>query len=469
MTPLLLLLALAHAPCTPPSPAAGVVDARGAAAYVNAGEMEMAAGAVRAAAFAYGAALRLDASNLRAREGLARACARLREDDAVEAASAHLDAARPREALASLKEVTEDSARADDAALLRALALMELGEDTAAHTALAPATRSPGAAGTARLLEAVLAFRADRAGEAEALLVGVREGRARTSAEALLPLLRRDERLRLSAAVRAGWDGNLARVPEGADESGADGATALEASVSWTPTGARGPLLGANALLSRQLTQHAFDAMVVDAHGGWRLGWGEALAGASYSQLGGSPYLMALRLDVAARREVGGLLLQAEYGVRRELFLRELAPVLSSQDSGFSGWRHVGGAGVAWWRAPLLLRAGWRLEADRADAAFYSFVEHGPEAGLTLLTESGVAVGLELRAAARRFLDVDPSFGTLRADGVLGATLTASLPMGAHWSWLASLQGTRVVSTLPAFTHGRVAAALGLRYTLGVP
>lgn len=510
----LLLVALsapiAEGPCSdvpaalPPAADGGAPQGGGrvdpaAAAYLAAGRAEWEAGEARGAAHAFREALRLSPDASEAREGLRGACARLAEEDALAEATAHLEAERPREALAALTGVRPDGPLAAAAALLRASAHLALGEDTRAREALAPALPGPQARGAsaadalgeeeaqaAQLLAAVVALREGRGGEAARALAAVRDARdprLRARAQGLLPLLPDAHRVHLSAALLGTWDSNLLRRPStataGAEGAASDGAGLLEASALWTPQGPwQGPRLGLALLGGKQARLAQFDAAQAALVAGWRLPGADVAAGADVALLGGAPFQRSLWLGASGRLSLGEgpWLLGGDVEARRQDFLQEEDATAQA----FSGWRQQAGLALGFTSGPLLLSAGWRAGLDVAQVSFFSLLEHGPTLGLEWAAGGAAGEGLQLALALsgadRRYLAADPAFTTTREarrEWQLGAALSAALPLSSGLSLVGLVQAglvrSQVAALVPLFDHGRVAGTLGLRWSGGLP
>ncbi|WP_257462201.1 hypothetical protein [Archangium lipolyticum] len=444
MSPGLLVAALLAEPglCGPvvseasPDPAA-------AATYMEVAEAELAAGDRDTALVAWREVLRRDPSNARALaafESLCRQTSPAREDEAA-------------------------------ASLLSGLSLFEQGEDGAAAAAFQEALTAPELVDTASFFLGVLALREGHASEAgsffDAAAASSDAGLARR-AEALRLLAAREGRVALSVRLGSEYDSNVDLAPDGTRRQGgsADGVGAGLAELRLRPWGQRGPYARVSGSYRGHLRLRGFDL----GGAGGSLGWahlGSALQltaeyGFDFLALGGTPYLLTHRLQVAARAPVGPVVLDGSWAVRREDF----------QDAvyaDYAGWRSTARLDAEWSPVePLTLSAGWYGAWLRTYELALGFLEHGPRVELRLRPRPGLRFLAEVGYTLRGYQNFDNPLGIRREDGYFDAGALVEWDVAAHWSLQASVGWRGASSNVAELSYGRLVGGLGLVWSRGL-
>jgi Tfp pilus assembly protein PilF len=440
--------------CGPVTPE-GPPDPAAAAPYVEVAEAEQATGDRETALVAWREVLRRDPRNARARAALKVLC---RETPA---------ASRPSARPGGNTAPHEDEA----AALLSGLSLFERGEDEAATASFRQALAEPQLADTASFFLGLMALREGRASEAGTFFTT-----AAASSDA--GLARRAEELRLRAgregrvalSVRLGseYDSNVDLAPDGTrrQSGSADGVGLGLAELRLRPWGQRGPYALISGQYRGHLSFHDFDL----AGAGGTLGWahlGSAVQltgeyGFDFLALGGSPYLRAHRLQVAARAPVGPVVLDGSWAVRREDFQ-------DTAYAGYDGWRNTARLDAEWSPAEsLTLSAGWSGGYLRTYDLALGYLEHGPRAGLRLRLRPGLRFVGEAGYTLRDYENFDNPLGARREDGFLDAGAALEWDVSRSWSLQASVGWRGASSNIAALSYGRFVGGLGLVWSRGL-
>jgi hypothetical protein len=178
--------------------------------------------------------------------------------------------------------------------------------------------------------------------------------------------------------------------------------------------------------------------------------------------LGGAPYLLAHRLQGAARAPVGPVVLEGSAAVRREDFLE-------SEFSGYSGWRSTARLDVEWSPADsLTVSAGWAGGLLRTFDLALGYLEHGPRAGVRLGLRPGLRVLGEVGYSLRGYQNFDNPLGARREDGYLDAGAVLEWDVARSWSVQASVGWRGASSNVPELAHGRFTGGLGLVWSRGL-
>lgn len=443
MSPGLLVAALLAEPglCGPVTPE-GTPDPAAAAPYVEVAEAEQAAGERETALVAWREVLRREPRNARARAALKSLCG---DTDAREEAAA--------------------------ASLISGLALFERGEDAAAAVAFREALAAPELVDTASYFLGVLALREGRAGEAgtylDAAVASSDAGLSRRAGELRLRAAR-EGRVALSVRLGSEYDSNVELVPDGTVRPGGsgDGVGVGLAELRLRPWGDDGPYARATGHYRGHLRFHDFDL----AGAGGVLGWGHLGArlqlsaeyGFDWLALGGAPYLLAHRLQVAARAPVGPVVLEASGAVRREDFREDAY-------AGYSGWRGTARLDAEWSPTePLTLSAGWYGGLLRTYDLALGYVEHGPRAEARLRLRPGLHVVGEVGYTLRGYQNFDNPLGARREDGYLDAGAAAEWDVAANWSLRASVGWRGASSNVAELAYGRFTGGLELVWSRGL-
>lgn len=444
MNPGLLVAALLAEPglCGPVTPLASP-DPAAAAPYVEVAEAEQAAGATETALVAWREVLRREPRNARARAALKKLCQA--DTDAEEEAAA--------------------------ASLLSGLSLFERGEDAAAAAAFREALSEPELVDTASFFLGVLALREGRASEAgvffDAAAASPDEGLARRAEELRLQAAR-EGRVALSVRLGSEYDSNVDLAPDGTRRRGgsADGVGMGFAELRLRPWGQRGPYARLSGNYRGHLSFHGFDM----AGAGGALGWAHvgpvlqlsAEYGVDSLSLGGAPYLLAHRLQGAARAPVGPVVWEGSMAVRREDFL-------DTAYSGYSGWRSTARLDVEWNPSEsVTLSAGWSGGLLRTYDLALGYLEHGPRAGLRLGLRPGLRVLGEVGLSRRGYQNFDNPLGALRQDVSLEAGAVLEWDVARNWSVQASVGWRGVSSNVPELGYGRFTGGLALVWSRGL-
>ncbi len=435
--------------CGPVTPEAST-DPAAAASYVEVAEAEQAAGNRETALVAWREVLRREPRNTRARAALKALC---RETPAASTPS---------------EKGEEDPAAA---ALLSGLSLFERGEDEAAAASFRQALAAPELADTASFFLGLMALREGRASEASAFFTT-----AAASSDA--GLARRAEELRLQAgregrvtlSVRLGseYDSNVNLVPDDTrlKSGSADGVGLGLAELRLRPWGQRGPYARVSGQYRGHLSFHDFDM----AGAGGSLGWAHLGAsvqltaeyGFDFLVLGGSPYLSAHRLQVAARVPVGPVVLDGSWSVRREDFQ-------DTAYSGYDGWRNTARLDAEWSPAePLMLSAGWYGAYLRTFDLALGYFEHGPRAGLRLSPRPRLRFVGEAGYTLRGYENFDNPLGAQREDGYLDAGAALEWDVSRSWSLQATVGWRGASSNVATLSYGRFVGGLGLVWSRGI-
>jgi tetratricopeptide (TPR) repeat protein len=443
VNPGLLVAALLAEPglCGPVTPE-GTPDPAAAAPYVEVAEAEQAAGERETALVAWREVLRRDPRNARAKAALKSLCG---NEDAREEAAA--------------------------ASLLSGLALFERGEDAAATVAFQEALAAPELVDTASFFLGVLALREGRAGEAgsffDAAAASSDAGLARRAGELRLRAAR-EGRVALTVRLGSEYDSNVDLVPDGTARQGgsADGVGAGLAELRLRPWGERGPYARVTGHYRGHLRFHDFDLAGAAGALGWaHLGARLQLSaeyGFDWLALGGAPYLLAHRLQVAARAPVGPVVLEASGAMRREDFLEDVY-------SGYSGWRSTARLDAEWSPAErLTLSAGWYGGLLRTYDLALGYVEHGPRAELRLRLRPGLHVLGEVGYTLRGYQNFDNPLGARREDGYFDAGAGAEWDVAANWSLRATVGWRGASSNVSELSYGRFTGGLELVWSRGL-
>jgi tetratricopeptide (TPR) repeat protein len=412
--------------CGPVTPEA-TRDPAAAAPYVEVAEAEQAAGNRETALVAWREVLRKDPRHARAREALEALC-------------------------------REEPASPGAAALLSGLSLFERGEDAAAEVAFREALAEPELVDTASFFLGLMTLREGRTSEAEAFFDAAAassdEGLARHARE-LRVRAAREGRVALSVRLGGEYDSNVDLAPDGTrrQAGSADGVGTGLVELRLRPWGQRGPYARVSGHHRGHLSYRDFDL----AGAGGALGWahvGPALQlsteyGFDFLALGGTPYLLAHRLEASASG-------------RREDF-REAAY------AGYAGWRTTARLDAEWSPVEsLTLSAGWYGGHLRAYDLAHGFLEQGPRVGLRLRPSPGVRVLGELGYTARGYRNFDNPLGARREDGYLDASAVVEWDVAEHWSFQASAGWRGASSNVEELSYGRFVGGLGLVWSRGV-
>ncbi|MCY1073298.1 hypothetical protein [Archangium lansingense] len=441
----LLVAALLAQPglCGPVTPLA-TPDPAAAALYVEVAETEQAAGDRETALIAWREVLRRDPRNARARKALKSLCQ---------------------------SDTAEEQAEAAAASLLSGLSLFERGEDKAAAVAFHEALSEPELVDTASFFLGVLALREGRASEAgtffNAAVVSSDEGLARRAEELRLQAAR-EGRVALTVRLGSEYDSNVDLAPDGTRRQGgsADGVGMGLAELRLRPWGQRGPYARVSGNYRGHLRFHGFDL----AGAGGALGWAHlgpvlqlsAEYGLDYLALGGAPYLLAHRLQGAARAPVGPVVVEGSAAVRREGFL-------DATYEGYSGWRSTARLDVEWSPTEsLTVSAGWSGGLLRTYDLALGFFEHGPRAGLRLGLRPGLRILGDMGYSLRGYQNFDNPLGARREDGSLDAGAVLEWDVARNWSVQASVGWRGASSNIPELAYGRFTGGLGLVWSRGL-
>lgn len=452
MSPGLLVAALLAEPglCGPVTPDASP-DPAAAAPYVEVAEAEQATGDRETALVAWREVLRRDPRNARAHAALRALC---REHSSPQPVPSPV----PREEKAA-------------AALLSGLSLFERGEDEGAAVAFREALAEPELVDTASFFLGLLALREGRASEAgtffQAAAASSDAGLARR-AEELRLRAGREGRVALSVRLGSEYDSNVDLAPDGTRRQGgsADGVGTGLAELRLRPWGQRGPYARVSGSYRGHLRSHDFDL----GGAGGALGWehlGPALQvsaeyGFDFLALGGAPYLLAHRLQVAARAPVGPVVLDASWAVRREDFREALY-------AGYAGWRNTARLEAEWSPTEsLTLSAGWSAGHLRTYDLALGFLEQGPHAGLRLRPRPGLRVLAEAGYTWRGYQNFDNPLGARREDDSLDASAVVEWDVSARWSLQASVGWRGASSNVSELSYGRFVGGLGLAWSRGL-
>ncbi|HZI13889.1 MAG TPA: hypothetical protein VE153_26165 [Myxococcus sp.] len=446
MSPGLLVAALLASSdlCAPVTPEASA-DPAEAAPYVEVAEAEQATGDPETALIAWREVLRRDPRHARARAAMKSLCRG--------------------------KSATREEGEEEAAALLSGLSLLERGEDASAALAFRKALAAPELADTASLFLGLLALRGGRAEEARAFFTTAAAssdaGLARRAGELRLRA-EREGRVMLSVRLGSEYDSNVNLTPDDTRRQGgsADGVGLGLAELRLRPWGERGPYARLCGHYRGHLRFTGFDL----AGGGGSLGWARggpslrlsAEYGFDFLALDGNPYLLAHRVQVAARAPVGPVVLEASGSVRREDF----------QDTffaGYSGWRSSARLDAEWSPAEALtLSAGWSGGLVRARDVSLGFLEHGPRGELRLRLGSGLRLLGEAGYTRRDYQDFDSPLGVRREDGYLDAGATLEWDVATHWSLQTSVGWRGASSNVPELAYGRLVGGVGLVWSRGL-
>lgn len=475
IVPLVLAAALvlggAPDPCGPAEPAPSP-DPAVAPVYRAVGDAERAAGSIDAAVAAYRAALSHDPSDAAARAGLRAVCAERqarRRGDAF-AEGLRLMQAGDRRAAAEAFERARGEADAPWAELLEGVCLYELGDDDAAEPLLRAAEADAAHRENARFFLGLIALRAGRSAEAQALL-------ARASADPSLAPFARDlvrsarrvGRVVLSFVAESGWDSNVDLAPDAAGPTApaADAIGAMTAVLEVRPLGESGPFLRGIGNWREEATYNSLDMRGLGAEAGWQGGRGGYYWLAEYGydqrQLARAPYMSAHRLFGTARLQLGkDVSAGGTWLTRFETFQPDVS-------AGYSGTRHVAGADLAW--SPgrgIMLAAGWQAGRDLARDPTLAWWDQGPRLALRFQASSAVRLGLDGGMAWRRYDALDAALGVRRRDVVLDIAALAEVDIGDRWTIRASASLWRDSSNLPDFSYTKIVPMVGLGYTVGL-
>lgn len=427
--------------CGPVTPG-GPPDPAAAAPYVEVAEAEQAAGERDTALVAWREVLKRDPRNARAKAAVKSLCG---DADAREEAAA--------------------------ASLLAGLKLLELGADAAAADAFLDALAAPELADTASYFLGVLALREGRSAEAGLYLdeaVASSDAGLARRAEELRFRAAREGRVALSVRLGSEYDSNVELVPDGTAQQGGsgDGVGAGAAELRLRPWGDNGPYARVFGNYRGHLRFHGFDL----AGAGGALGWGHlgtrlqlsAEYGFDWLALGGTPYLLAHRLQVAARAPVGPVVLEASLAGRHEDFREDAY-------SGYSGWRGTARLDAEWSPTePLTLSAGWYGGLLRTYELSLGYVEHGPRAEARLRLRPGLHVVGEVGYTLRGYQNFDNPLGARREDGYLDAGAAAEWDVAANWSLRASVGWRGASSNVSELSYGRFTGGLELVWSRGL-
>ncbi len=453
MSPGLLMAALlAEAglcgPVTPEAPR----DPAAAAPYVEVAEAEQVAGNRETALIAWREVLRRDSGNTRARAALRALC----QDEG----------AASREA-----EGEEEEEEAAAEALLVGLSFFERGEEEAARESFREALARPEWVDTASFFLGVMALREGRASEAaaflEAAVASPDEELARRAGE-LRVRAAREGRGALAVRVGSEYDSNVDLAPDGTRRPGesADGVGTGLVELRLRPWGSRGPYARLFGHHRGHLGLRGFDLSGVGGALGWAHG-GPALRlsteyGFDALALGGTPYLLAHRLQVAARAPVGPVVLDASWSGRREDFLVDVY-------AGYAGWRNTARLEVEWSPVEsLTLSAGWYGGHLQTYDLALGFLEHGPRVGLHLRPSPGLRLLGEVGSTSRGYRNFDNPLGARREDGYLDASAVVEWDVAANWSLQLSVGWRGASSNVAELAHGRFVGGLGLVWCMGL-
>lgn len=450
MSSVLLLVALAAAPCGPLAPAAA--DPELAATYLEVGQAELEAGDFEAAATALSRALSFDRSLTRAVALRERACLSLGERS-LDQVDALMDAGRWREALAALAAIPRASPGAS--ALLEGICHYELGDDGAANRVLELALKDPQQQADARVLLALISLRRGAARGAEVQLRALEQS-GRVLGAPLTAMLRQASRggaLTLRASLFGGADSNPTLSPMGLGAETSQGLLGLTALAQWVPLGAVSPYLRV-AVGGReypQLPQLRTGTAVGTV--GFQLGRGGDRLAVDYSVdallFGLEPYAVTHGPRLEGSLQLGPVLLFAEWNLRFETFLPEDAEV-------FSGLRQDTALGLsAALPGGFSVEAAWSLGRDGAQLAELALLEHGPR--LTLGWAGGrTRVMMGAAFDWRSFDAFDEDLGVQREDLRLRPSARVEVDLT---EWLSVF-----VAGDMAFISSNVAAVSSLRF-----
>jgi Tfp pilus assembly protein PilF len=440
-----------------------------AAAYVEVGESELAAGAKDTAIAAFQEALRHQDDEERAQVPLDKLCEEKRTREALERGTHALQARRYRDAVEPLARAYRGQP-ASSTALMLALAHVELGEDEKARPWLELALQDPTLRNDASFYLGLIAYRHGRPSDAAQLFqTASADPRLRTSASQLLSLARQEGPVTLSLLGQTLYDTNPTLAPDGLPDTTVSGDTAFGALALGRLNfpGGQGPYLRLGGEYRQQLTLRAYDQAAVGGGAGLSFAGEHASFVAEYAYdflaLGGTPYLSAHRLLGWLRATGGGLYGELSYATRME-------QVLPVNVTDYSGQRHWAWFGAGW--APssrLSLGPAYQGARLTARVPELSFTEHGP------LVELRGRPFLPLRLVAqvgllfRGYDAVDPDLGLIRSDVYLDAEGTAELSLWDRWTLQLSVTGRTAFSNVPRLRYTKLTTALRLSYALGLP
>ncbi len=377
-------------------------------------------------------------------------------------------------ALAALKELCpEDTGPEESAAtaLLSGLSLFERGEDEAAAVAFHEALSAPELVDTASFFLGVLALREGHASEAGGFFAAAEassdEGLARRAGELRLQA-EREGRVALSVRLGSEYDSNVDLVPDGTSRPGgsADGVGTGFAELHLRPWGQRGLYARISGIYRGHLRFHDFDLAGARGVLGWAHVGPSLQLSAEYGfdslALGRAPYLLAHRLQVAARAPVGPVVLEASGAVRHEDFLENVY-------AGYSGWRSTARLDVEWSpTGSLTLSVGWHGGLLRTYDLALGYFEHGPRAGLHLRLRPGLRLLSEVGYTLRGYQNFDNPLGARREDGYFDAGAVVEWDVAANWSLQASVGWRGASSNIPELAYSRLTGGLGLVWSKGL-
>jgi len=463
---LLLLAASAAGLCPLPEPAPAR-DAASARAYLEVGDAEAKSGSTETALLAYREALRLDPSNVRAREAHDAACARRTPAAMLGEGIRRMEAGDREGAIAVFQWLR--TGRADPAAALyEGILRYEMGDDDEARRLFVEAQSGPAYAARAQYFLGLIELRDGSASDATVLFDQVAAsstgGTLGERAEVLRSAAMRSGRGVIGIDLESGYDSNVNFTPSGGPGS-ADGAAAAGGWLLVRPLGLSGPYLRGNAFYRSQMEARDRDLGLFGGQAGWRLGRGETYGFADYGYeatlLGGAPYLRAHRGRVGARWQIRRVALSSVYTVR---FGNYETPASTE----YTGVLHTLDPEVSL-RFPegSSLSLGYHGGRDTTAFAHTSAWEHGPRAAVRLLVLPTLRVGADASFIARTY-DAAPASGVnARSDQIFYAGSTLEKDFDRFTVRLQA--GYRISSSNdPAYSYSRLIATLGASYILGV-
>jgi len=440
-----------------------------AAAYVEVGESELAAGSTDTAIAAFQQALRHQDDETRAEAPLKKLCDEKRSREALELGTRALQARRYREAVEPLTSAYRGQPAASTALLL-ALAQVELGEDEKARPWLELALRDPALRNDASFYLGLIAYRHGRPGDAAQLFqTASADPRLRTSASQLQSLARQEGPVTLSFLGQTLYDTNPTLSPDGVPNATVAGDTAFGALALGRLSfpGGQGPYLRLGGEYRQQLTFRAYDQAAVGGGAGLSFAGEHASFVAEYAYdllaLGGTPYLSAHRLLGWLRATGGGLYGELSYSPRME-------QVLPADVTDYSGLRHWAWFGAGW--APssrFSLGPAYQGARFTARVPELSFTEHGPSVELRARPFLPLRLVAQVGLLFRGYDAVDPDLRVIRSDVYLDAEGTAELSVWDRWTVQLSVTARSAFSNVPQLRYTKATAALRLSYALGLP
>jgi len=455
-------------PCAPVEPAPAR-DLGGAQAYLEVAEEEQRGGALDTAAAAYRSAIRADPQNAKARAALAVLCRRATAGDQFAEALRRMESGDRRGAIALLDRLR--AAGPDPAsALLEGICRYELQEDQEAVPLLREAERDPTLAPSAQLFLGLISLRQGE-GEQAARSFEAAAGRdpvIAPAATSLLRLAQREGRVVFSLLAGPSADSNVDLAPDGSPTAGGseDAAGTVAASLLVRPLGESGPFARASGSY-RKLTRFTqFDIGAVEAAAGWQLGREPRHASAEYAYdflgLGGDSYLSAHRVLAEGRWTFRQVSLAASYAARFESFLTGAA-------APYSGTRHLAEVSGEWrFGGGSAVGLAYGAARDLTDDPTLAYLEHGPRAYARFSASQTLRFALDAGLSHRKYDELDPALGVLRADTYLDGAAAAEVDLADRWTGRVWLAGRKAFSNVSDFAYTELSGGVTLTFVTGL-